>query len=211
MPQVTQMLAVVAAVIGLLFFAAGIIALTRRRFLNMVFSITFGLLLLVTGLLLGTIGVATQGYRALTREEISVMVTTAPNGAQQFTAQFQFPNGRELSYNLAGDELYIDAHILKWKPIANFFGIHTTYELDRVAGRYVLLEDEQQKRRTVFSLAKNKPLDMFRLRRSYQWLRPLVDAEYGSATFITADKPAKFEVRVSTTGLLIRRLSDHGK
>jgi hypothetical protein len=32
----------------------------------------------------------------------------------------------------------------------------------------------------------------------------LVDAEYGSATFIEVRSPAVFEVRVSTTGLLVR-------
>jgi hypothetical protein len=208
MAQITKILAVAVACLGLVFIVTGIVALTRRRILNMVFSITFGLLLLVSGLLFGTIGVATQGYRMLTKEEIAAVITTEPNGAQHFTAHFRFPDGREISYLLAGDELYVDARILKWKPIANFFGLHTNYELDRVSGRYKLLKDEQDRKRTVFSLAKEKPLDMFRLRNRYQWLRPLVDAEYGSATFITADKPSRFEVRISTTGLLIRRLSE---
>ncbi|MFH0786445.1 MAG: hypothetical protein V2B13_02395 [Pseudomonadota bacterium] len=207
MPQITKILAVAAACIGVVFVVAGIIALTRRRILNMVFGITFGLLLLVSGLLFGTIGVATQGYRMLTKEDLAAVVTTEPIGAQQFMAHFRFPDGHELSYLLAGDELYVDARILKWKPIVNFFGLHTIYELDRVSGRYLVLKDEQSRNRTVFSLATEKPWDLFQLRRRYQWLRPLVDAEYGSATFITADKPAKFEVRVSTTGLLIRRLS----
>jgi hypothetical protein len=34
----------------------------------------------------------------------------------------------------------------------------------------------------------------------------LLDAEYGSASFINSDKPAYFEIRVSTTGLLIRKV-----
>ena len=34
---------------------------------------------------------------------------------------------------------------------------------------------------------------------------PLLDAEYGSATFAAADGPALYEVRVSMTGLLIRK------
>jgi hypothetical protein len=33
-----------------------------------------------------------------------------------------------------------------------------------------------------------------------------LDAEYGSAAFVELEKPAKFEVRVSTTGLLIRKV-----
>jgi hypothetical protein len=38
-------------------------------------------------------------------------------------------------------------------------------------------------------------------------LAPLLDVEYGSATFVHADRPALFEIRVSTTGLLIREVS----
>jgi hypothetical protein len=36
---------------------------------------------------------------------------------------------------------------------------------------------------------------------------PLLDAEYGSATFAATDIPTQYEVRVSTTGLLIRKLA----
>ncbi len=101
----------------------------------------------------------------------------------------------------------MDAHILKWKPLANFLGLHTAYELDRVSGRYVELEDEKTLPRTVFSLAAEKPWDMFNLRRRFALLGFLLDAEYGSATFIVADRSSSFEVRVSTTGLLLRRIA----
>jgi hypothetical protein len=45
---------------------------------------------------------------------------------------------------------------------------------------------------------------LFGLRRRYEFLAPLLDAEYGSATFIPVTRPAELELRVSTTGLLIR-------
>ena len=47
-------------------------------------------------------------------------------------------------------------------------------------------------------------MDLFGLRRRYAFLAPLLDAEYGSGTFVPVTRPAAFEVRVSTTGLLIR-------
>jgi len=47
-------------------------------------------------------------------------------------------------------------------------------------------------------------VDMFYLRRRFEILKPLVDAEYGSATFINSNRAEEFEVMVSTTGLLIR-------
>ena len=49
-----------------------------------------------------------------------------------------------------------------------------------------------------------KPFDAYDLAHRYWILRPLMDAQYGSATFIGATAPATYEVRVSTTGLLVR-------
>jgi len=115
------------------------------------------------------------------------------------------PDGSEKTFSLAGDQLYVDAHILKWKPLANIFGLHTSYELDRVAGRYAILDDEMTKVHTVYSLSKQKPLNMFDLRQRFAMLNPLLDSEYGSATFINSNSAEEVRVMVSTTGLLIRK------
>lgn len=189
---------------SLAFLIIGLLALRSRRVLGAVPGALLALLLLSVAGLLATLAVATQGYRALTFEEVAATVTIVPEAPQRFSATFRFPDGREERFTLGGDELYVDAHILKWKPVVNVLGLHTAYELDRVAGRYRLLTDENTKPRTVFSLAQPKPLDLFDLRRRYALLGPLLDAEYGSATFIDAARPAELELRVSTSGLLIR-------
>lgn len=147
---------------------------------------------------------ATQGYRALTREALACEVSVEPAGKQAFVATFTFPDGRREVHTLSGDQLYVDAHILKWKPWVNVLGLHTAYELDRVSGRYVSLDDERQRPRTVASLARSKRFDLFDLRRTYARLGLLVDTAYGSATFVDVHSSATFEVRVSTTGLLVR-------
>lgn len=59
--------------------------------------------------------------------------------------------------------------------------------------------------RTVHPLSKNKTLDMFELRNRFAVLNPLLDTEYGSATFIKSNSAEEFRVMVSTTGLLIRK------
>lgn len=204
MPSIATLVALILGVVSILLLFVAIAALVRRRFLRSGASLVFGLTLLAAALLVGSVSIGTQGYRALTREEVAATVTTRPLGEGRFEAKFVFPDGREPRYELAGDELYVDAHILKWKPVANVFGLHTGYELDRVAGRYRALADEQQKPRTLFSLAENKPVDMFTLRSRYPFLGFLVDVQYGSATFVPAAEPQTFTVRVSTTGLLIR-------
>jgi hypothetical protein len=201
---VTSAVALVLAALGVVFLVAGIGAIRRRRPLRVALRWSAGLVFLLAAGLCAALGVATQGYRALTREEVAAVVAVAPAGTQRFDAVFRFPDGRETRYRLAGDALYVDAHILKWRPIANLMGLHTAYELDRVAGRYADLEDERTRPRSVFSLAAERRVDLLDLGRRFPLLRLLVDAEYGSATFIVADRPARFEVRVSTTGLLIR-------
>ena len=161
-------------------------------------------LLLPTAGLFGTLSLGLRGYRALTREETAARVEVRPIGSQVFQVSFEFPDGRRTHYTLTGDELYVDAHVLKWKWVANWFGLHTHYELDRVSGRYGDLEDERTLPRTVHSLAPERHINLFQFVRSHTRFSPLVDAEYGSASFVPADRPAAYELRVSTTGLLFR-------
>jgi len=203
------LLIIVAVVFGVIagaFFLLGGRILKKRHFTRSSVTFLVGIIFLLLMLLTGFLSVSTHGYKALTREELIAVVETRQSGPQTFEAIFYFPDKSNRSFVLAGDELYVDAHILKWKPVANLVGIHTLYELDRVAGRYTDLSDEQTNMRTVYSLSRDKPLDLFNLRRRYPVLGPLVDAQYGSATFIMAEARQQYELRVSTTGLLIRRV-----
>jgi hypothetical protein len=195
---------IVFGALATLFLFGGASALRRGRLSGAVARTVLALLALAVAALAATISIATQGYKALTREEVAAVVLTRSTGDARFEAVFLFPDGRRETYELSGEELYVDAHILKWKPIVNVLGLHTAYELDRVAGRFPDLADEQATSRTVFSLSTEKPIDMFTLRQRYALLSPLLDAEYGSATFIPANREAEFELLVSTSGLLIR-------
>ena len=167
-------------------------------------SMLAGLLLLALAALAAAISVATTGYRALTAEQLAATVRTEPLPGKRFHATIVLPGQPVAMYDLAGDAFYVDAHILKWHPIANMLGLHTAYELDRVSGRYNGVADERSKPHTVFALSRPRSLDMFQLVKAFPPLDLLVDAEYGSATFTAAGRPATFDVLVSTTGLLIR-------
>ena len=118
--------------------------------------------------------VATQGYRALTREDVAATVTTEPLGPHQFRATFVMADGTRARDDLRGDALYVNAHVVKWHPWANVLGLHTAYRLDRVAGRYENIDDERTKARTVYRLANDQPIDIFRLARRYTFLAPMV-------------------------------------
>jgi hypothetical protein len=190
--------------VGLLQMAAGFVVLFRREPVGFAVRLLIGLAVAAIGAAATVIAVGMRGYHALTQEVVAARISVKPSGPQRFDAQVRFPDGRTSGYVIAGDELYVDAHILKWTPIANVLGVHTAYELDRIAGRYRSVDQERAALRTVYPLGEPRALDLFNLRSRTAWLAPLYDAEYGSASFVPVDRPMDLEVRVSTTGLLIR-------
>lgn len=205
MPNTLWWVAIMFAVLGVVLLITAGVAVRRKSPFRMVWRLMWSVMFFAVGLGFGSMALGIQGYRALTQETVAAVVRTEPAGPKRFQAWFRFPDGREVSYTLSGDQLYVDAHILKWNPMVNVLGLHTAYELDRIAGRYQDLTQEQQQPRTVHSLAPARKVDLFDLRQRYAVLSPLLDAEYGSATFAAAESPAQFEIRVSTTGLLIRK------
>src|SRR5216110_2171936 len=174
--------------LGAILVIAGLTALFGLHPLRFVSRTLLGLLLISLGVLEGTITVGIQGYRSLAREELAARIAVRPYGPQQFAATLRFLDGR----------------ILKWHALANLLGLSTAYELDRVGGRFRAIEQERAVPRTLHPLGREKPLDLFDLRKRYTFLAPLLDVEYGSAAFVPVNEPAELELRVSTTGLLIR-------
>jgi len=210
LPELTNApLFLIAAVLGgfgVLMIIAAIVSFIGLRLPRSGIQMLIGLPLLALGGLAGTISVGMTGYQVLAREDVAARIVVTPAGPQRFTATIKFPDGREATYQLAGDEIYVDAHILKWNPYANMLGLHTAYELDRVAGRYHDIKQEESAERTVRALAPKRTVDLYALRRRYEFLSVVLDADYGSATFVPVTRPAELELRVSTTGLLMREV-----
>ena len=208
MPEKLAIIVVASAVLSVALLVATSAAVRKRRWLGsgmaLVLAVLFGALAAVAA----TVSVAMQGYQALTREVVAATIVTRPSGPDRFVATFTFPDGRREQYEITGNALYVDAHIVKWHPRANILGLHTAYQLDRVSGRYDRLEDEQTKPRRIFALSPSPPVDMVQVVRSFAFLRRfrrVVDAQYGSASFIAAREPTQLELRVSTSGLHFRR------
>ena len=204
MSDVTTVTAFGFWMLSALLLLSGLGALRRRRLLRMSIHTTLAMAALSVGALLLTVQMSLSGYRALTREEVAATILTEPLAPSRFRVEVHLAGGGMKTYEVAGDEIYLDAHILKWKSWANLLGLHTAYELDRVGGRYTAIGDERDKPRTIYSLTPSRPLDVFSLRQRYAALSPVVDAEYGSAVFFPVHYRMTLEVRVSTTGLMLR-------
>lgn len=165
-------------------------------------------LVLAVGALAGIAAWSLASFQALSREAIAATIEIEPRGSATFLATVRFPDGAERRFVLRGDQVYVDARIVKLHQWANAIGLPTGYRLERIGGRYRSLDDERSLPRTVESISDEvRPgfaSDAFDWISGQDWLRPLIDARYGSGTFLAADAPKTIEVRVSTTGLLMR-------
>src|SRR3954469_11822574 len=169
LPSPALILAAIAfGAVGVIVVIASFVALVRMRAILFAFLLLIGLLLLSVGSRAGMIGLGIQGYRALTREDVVARLSVQPAAPQRFLVTFRYPDGRELPLEIAGDQVYVDAHILKWKPIANMICRHTAYKLDPTAGGYSDIAQERVAKRPVHSLRQAKPVDLFRMRQRHE-------------------------------------------
>ena len=135
MQNALMILIAVCGILGFLFLAAAIGALRKKAVLRSLTALLAAGLALSLAALFSTLTVAVRGYQALIHEEVAAVVRVEPRILKNFTAQVDFPDKRRALFELSGDQLYMDAYILKWKPVVNILGLHTVYELDRIGGR----------------------------------------------------------------------------
>ncbi len=167
----------------------------------------FSFVFLVLATLLSLLNLATWGYKALTFEQYVATISATELAEQRYQINMRFADGSSERFDIAGDQLYIDAKIIKWHPYASLLGFRTLFELDRVTGRYVSLDDEQTQARTVYSLEANRNLDLFDAEQVFKPLGLIIDADYGSASFQLLENNQSYELSVSTTGLILREIN----
>lgn len=203
--EILLTIAIVFGSLSIVYAIAVFKALRRLRLIKVGMRLTLLLIFIPMTLLSSGVILGLQGYQSLTHESLIAQVVVEPYGPQEFQAVLEYPDGTIDSFLLKGDEVQIDANIIKWRPFANIFGLHTHYELTRISGRYADVDDARKNRASAHSLTREKLIDLVKLRLKNESMQFLMDAEYGSATFLPASRPATYELRLSTSGLLLRK------
>lgn len=203
-------IALVFAVFGLLLLALACQRLFRGRILAAAGSAMGGSLLLCAAALLFVVALNLHTYARLTHEAPVAEIVFEARGPQRYRATLsRTTTGDDMQmFVLAGDEWQLDARVLKWKGWANLFGLDAQYRLERVSGRYRDLEQERKDERTVYSLSENPGLDVWMLSQQYSSWLPIVDAIYGSATYMPMADGARYQISITQSGLISRPLNE---
>ena len=148
------------------------------------------------------------GYERLTAEQLVGVIEFTQSAPEAYEARLMIDGKIDRLMTLRGDEWQLDARVVTWKPPATILGLDPVYQLERLSGRYSDIERERSQQRTVFSLAEERPLDLWSLARNFPKLTPGVDAFYGTATYLPMADGARFRVTLSRDALIARPIND---
>ncbi len=169
----------------------------------------FGFALLILSATIAFSAVDLYSYKQLGKEDVIATISFSRIAEQEFKATLVSNDGKEETYTLYGDQWQLDARILKWKGFASRLGIPPCYRLDRISGRYYDLDQERNATRAVFAVKESLyNVDLWQWISSSGDALPILDAQYGSATFVPMADGALFQVSLTTSGLVSRPLND---
>ena len=144
-------------------------------------------------------------YHRLTHEQPIATLEFAQLAPQHFQVVMREANNTTQTFELRGDEWQLDARVLKWHGWANLLGLDARYRLERLAGRYRDIEQENNATRTAHALSEQRGIDLWRLDRRLSL--KLIDADFGSATYLPMADTARFEISLAQSGLVARPLN----
>lgn len=169
----------------------------------------FGLVFIGFAVVLAFVALDILTYKQLNKEQVIATLRFEKLAEQEYQATLISHDGWQKSYILYGDQWQLDARILKWKGFVSRWGVPPCYRLDRISGRYYSLDQERDKTRGVYSISQSEyNVDIWQWVNRGKNILPLLDAVYGSATFVPMADDALFEISLSATGLLSRPLND---
>jgi hypothetical protein len=165
----------------------------------------FGFFLIGVAAVVAVMAFDLYSYKQVLEEQPVATINFDKIEEQHYFAVLSDKNGREQRVELRGDQWQLDARIVKWKGYLAGFGLKPAYRLERLSGRYYDIEQETTEKRTAHSVHPSLyGVDVWQIINDHpEWL-PVVDAVYGSATYLPMKDGALFEISLSNTGLVAR-------
>lgn len=130
---------------------------------------------------------------------------------QSFRAVLTENDGHSQTYIIKGDMWQLDARLIRWSSWLANLGMLPNFQLDRLSGRYLSLEDEQRKPRSVFKLGAQQPLSLWLFMNKYNRYLPWLKAQYGNGTYMPMVDGALYSISLNHLGLTTKPLNERAK
>ncbi len=201
------LLASTLGIIALILLLLALRIMLRRGWFVAWLKGTLAVLMVVVAAGVGLAAADLYSYHSLAKQTEIATLSIEQLGKQRYRVSVFLPEGETRDYELLGDLWQMDVRVLKWKgPFANL-GLEPGYRLDRLSGRYLLLEDERDRERSLYELSKsNMGFDVWRLLHA-SGQQSWVEANYGAATYMPLRDGARFSIHLSGLGVMARPLN----
>lgn len=170
------------------------------------FSITS--LLAVTVAVGGLSGLNLYTYQRFTHESVLGTLEFRDRGADAYLVEWRPAEGRQRTFELRGDEWQLDVRMIKWTDWLTFMGEDPLYRLDRISGRYIDADKARRNAPVIEDLTEPGSFDVWEFaRKSGEWL-PGIDAAYGTSVYLPMESGMAYEVSMTRTGLIARKVAN---
>lgn len=138
-------------------------------------------------------------YNVFTHEEPVLTLAFEQKGEREYLAKINSPRSLRGEYLIQGEQWRVDARFIKMRYWSNLLGVSSRYAVDRLEGRYISVQDQNELQSTAHQLTDSEGQHF----TIFGW-SPFFDTEYGSSTYQLIDPHKKFTVYKTPTGLMAR-------
>ncbi len=193
----------VTLIILLLFSAVQCLRRIRRgKLLAASRSAVVSLILLSLATVAVLAGMNILTYQRLRFEQAVATLSFSQSGPQVYQAQIRMADTQLThTFTITGDEWQMDARVVIWQPMANLFGLDALFRLERLAGRYHSLTQARSQLPSVHDMHGSDWVDFIAL---IKHLPSGMDVQFGSSAYMPMADQARYELRLTQTGLIVR-------
>ncbi|MDX5372546.1 MAG: hypothetical protein LPK18_08950 [Pseudomonadaceae bacterium] len=168
---------------------------------------TLGLAFLALAGLVGVVAYDLRSYDAQVQDKPLVTLSFSADGEQRYRVHL-LEGGEEREVLLEGDLWQLDARLLGWKGLAELIGLQPGYRLERLSGRFLAIEQQQNARHARVQLAQSPyGIDLWRWLRLAQRDLFLFDPQAARVTYLPIADGAVFSVSLTPAGLLAKPMN----
>lgn len=172
---------------------------------------TLGWIMALVALFVALLAYDVYGYRQVESGQNIATMSFRQRAPQQYLATFVTAKGDTRYFELYGDQWQLDSRILRWHPFLLRFGMHASYRLDKISGRYLLLGEGAVDRPNSYGLFRSiAHADLWYWLNRWSSLT-LVKALHGNSTYLPMVDTGQYQISISPSGLLVTPLNKPAK
>lgn len=164
---------------------------------------TAGVLLVVIAGYFVLFSASLFSYQQVSVDAPLATVSFERNDAQNWAVTVAEANGNRRQFNLLGDLWQLDVRLLRYAGPLSVFGANPLFQLEQLSGRYLTMEDQQEKDRSEFRLAAGAFLGYDLWTRVHEGGSLMIDASRSSVVLVPIADGAIYEVRLDERGLAL--------